>query len=138
MNPEDTIMICRYVAACCPQQAIDEFTPQVWHDHLEPFPYEQVKTATKALTANKPFVQISELVSEVKRIRHKNYAEGMAKLSPPEWVAQSDDPQAYISWMRVAGKALSDGADPESDTRELKPRNLGDLRALIKPIDPAA
>ena len=34
MTPHETLLLTRYVKACCPQQAIDEYTPDAWHDLL--------------------------------------------------------------------------------------------------------
>ena len=34
MTPSETVLFIRYVRACCPQQAIDEYTADAWHDVL--------------------------------------------------------------------------------------------------------
>ena len=34
MTPQETLLLTRYVKACCPQQAMDDFTPDAWHDLL--------------------------------------------------------------------------------------------------------
>ena len=34
MTPAETVLLVAYVKACCPQQAIGEYTPDAWHDLL--------------------------------------------------------------------------------------------------------
>ena len=32
MTPTESVTLCRLAAAACPQQAIDEWTPDIWHE----------------------------------------------------------------------------------------------------------
>jgi hypothetical protein len=55
VNANEAIMLCRFVKAACPQQAIDEYTPDAWLILLEPFRYEDCKQAAVELARAEPF-----------------------------------------------------------------------------------
>lgn len=128
MNPEEAVMLCRYVRACCPQQAIDEYTPLAWAEHLENVTYEDAKAAAKAITSRQPFVQIAELKAEVRRIRAKRIDEHPT-LTPPPGL----DPIETVQWRKDMNRRIGDGEVIDCDEAygELKPRHLPDLRALM-------
>lgn len=126
MNREEAIRLCRYVKACCPQQAIDEYTPDAWADHLEAVSYQDAKAAAKLITAKQPFVQVSELLAEVKKIRAKRIEEH-PPLTPPADL----DPIETNAWLREARRRVADGEQVTDETRVLKPRHLPDLKALM-------
>lgn len=124
-------MLCRYVRACCPQQAIDQYTPDAWADHLEHIPYEDAKAAVKEITAKQPFVTIAEVLAIVKRMRAKRIAEA-GDLCPPPGAREG---VALHEWLGSARRQIADGADVSADHGELKPRHLPDLRALMPKPD---
>ena len=128
MSPEEAVMLCRYVRACCPQQAIDEYTPIAWADHLEHVTYDDAKIAAKAITARQPFVQIAELKAEVKRIRAKRI-----ELHPPLTPPPDLTPLETIAWTADAKRRIADGEQIDSDAAygELKARHLPDIKALL-------
>lgn len=59
----------KYVAACCPQQAIDEFTPDAWHDILGAYGLGECRAAAKTVVSRQPFCAPSEIITEVRRAR---------------------------------------------------------------------
>jgi hypothetical protein len=69
MTPEETVLLTRYVKACCPQQAIDRYTPDAWHDLLGEFDAAECRAAAAAVARRQPFVAPSEIIAEVERER---------------------------------------------------------------------
>lgn len=67
MTHEETVLLARYVRACCPQQAIDEYTPDAWHDLLGDLELADCRAAVAAVAKRQPFVAPAEIITEVKR-----------------------------------------------------------------------
>lgn len=131
MTPEQTLALCRYVKAVCPQQAIDQYTPLAWQDFLGHHDYDTAKAAVQMLVnEGKAFIQIAELVAGIKRIRSKRIAEA-GDLTPPPGTELEQR-----QWLRDARRQIGDGVpreQVEGGYGELKPRNLADLRAIAAP-----
>ena len=65
-------MLIRYIRACCPQQAIDEYTADAWHDVLSLEPWLTLAEARRAVAEIKrrqPFADISEIIAQAKAAR---------------------------------------------------------------------
>lgn len=69
MKSIEAAMLCRYVAAGCPQQKFDEGTPDVWQDLLSDLPFDIAMTATRRLVQSQTFVSPSEIRRAVARMR---------------------------------------------------------------------
>lgn len=67
MTHEETVILTRYVRACCPQQAIDEFTPDAWHDLLGGYGLAECRAAVATVARRQPFVAPAEIIAEVRR-----------------------------------------------------------------------
>jgi hypothetical protein len=139
MTPEDAVKLCRYVKACCPQQAIDELTPLAWADHLEHVPYDDAKAAAKEITAKQPFVTIAEILQIVRRIRSSRI-EDHPPLTPPPAppeLGPGEDVAWQLAWLKGARRRIADGEVIDCDAAygELKPRHLPDIRALMPAPD---
>lgn len=67
MTPQESLVLVRYVKACCPQQAIDEFTPEAWHDLLGDLELADCRRAVTTVARRQPFVAPSEIRAEVSR-----------------------------------------------------------------------
>lgn len=133
MNRDEALALCRYVKACCPQQAIDEYTPDAWADRLADYPYADAKQAARTLTAKQPFVTIAELLAVIRQIRDKRIAEA-GDLTPPADLT----PTETIAWLGQARRRLADGEDRatvEADYGVLRERYLPDLRQLMPSLD---
>lgn len=128
MNAEEAAALCRYVKACCPQQAIDEWTPIAWADHLADYPYADAKEAAKRITAKQPFVTIAEVLEVVKRIRSKRIHDAGDLTPPPDLT-----PVETAAWLKVARRRVADGeqVDDLAAYGVLKTRHLPDLRGLM-------
>ena len=69
MKSIEAAMLCRYVAAGCPQQKFDEHTPDVWQDLLADMPFGVAMIATRSLVQSQTFVSPSEIRRAVSRMR---------------------------------------------------------------------
>ena len=135
MNAQEAAILCRYVAACCPQQKIDEFTPTVWADLLIDIRLEDAKEAVRTVLGKQPFIAPAEIIAEVRRVRAKRVAEGEGQLTPPP---EAREGEAHRAWLAEAKRRLGDGElAQEINPPELglKPRVLSDLRALMPAPD---
>lgn len=65
MTPAETVILVRYIAACCPQQRIDSYTPDAWHDVLGDLELADCRDAVRALAQARPFVAASEIRAQV-------------------------------------------------------------------------
>lgn len=119
MTPIETVALCRYVKACCPQQAIDEYTPDAWFDLIGGLDFEDAKTAVRRVAGRQPFAAPAEIAAEVKRIRAERVqAYGELPL-PPAWIRGIEDgPQfnaAYQRWLGETKDAIASGREPDGD-----------------------
>src|ERR1700734_4510496 len=56
MTPKETVLLVAYVNACCPQQAMDEYTPDAWHDLLGDLDLAGCRQAVVTVAKRQPFV----------------------------------------------------------------------------------
>ena len=74
MAPEETILLVAYIRASCPQQAMNEYTPDAWHDVLSCEPWltlEAARSAVVELKRRQPFADVSEIIAQAKVMRSK-------------------------------------------------------------------
>jgi hypothetical protein len=110
VTPREAVLLTRYVKACCPQQAIDEFTPDAWSDLLGDLRLEDCRQAAAAIARRQPFAAPAEIRAEVRRIRDSRL-EGFRYVP----VDGDDSPQVYLASLRAQRQAVADGrreADP--------------------------
>ena len=69
MKPTETTELVAYISQGCPQQAIDEFTADVWHDLLGEYELAECIDAARAVMRRQPFVAPSEIITEVTAAR---------------------------------------------------------------------
>ena len=69
MTPSETVILTRYVKALCPAQAIDEFTPDAWHDVLGGYTLDDCRSSAALAAATRPFVAPADIIAEVRRKR---------------------------------------------------------------------
>ena len=107
MNREDAIRLCRYVAAACPQQRFDSYTPNVWADIFENVPntLDECRQAVVAIKQRQMFVDPSEIIAEVRRVRNERLDEGEKFLDPPSGL----DGPAYKDWLIRERRRIADG-----------------------------
>lgn len=129
MNNTEAVVLCRYVRAVCPQQAIDEFTPDAWADLLCDVRMADAKDAVRAIAARQPFVAPAEIITEVRRIRNDRIIRHPEPVPPPDLTAIETQ-----RWLLEARRQIGDGDIVLDTTRgELVAR---DTRALIAASTP--
>lgn len=72
MTPSETVILTRYIRACCPQQAMDEYTSDAWQDVLAREPWltlAEARAAVVEIKRRQPFVDVSEVIAQAKAAR---------------------------------------------------------------------
>lgn len=106
MTPSETVALTRYVKACCPQQQIDDYTPDAWFDLLGDLEMADCHAAVKVVCKRQPFIAPAEIRAEVRRIRNERLAREPVPAPPHEL---ADEPGAHRDEIRVAVKRIADG-----------------------------
>jgi hypothetical protein len=106
MTPHETLLLTRYVKACCPQQHFDEYTPDAWHDLLADLDAPDCRVAVAEVVKRQPFVAVAEIRAEVKRIRRDRIEREIVPVIAPEL---ADDPGRYGAELRAGIKRIADG-----------------------------
>ena len=127
MTPQETVLLTEYVRACCPQQAIGEYTSDAWYDLLGDLPLADCKAAVAEVARRQPFVAAAEIRAEVKRIRQERIIDaGDVPAPPPELL---DDPRAYGAALATAATAIADGRDPHAAMQAIASQKRRELEA---------
>lgn len=108
MEPQETVMLTRYVRALCPQQRFDEYTPDAWHDVLSAYRLEDARAAAAQLAARQPFISPGELVPEIRRIRDARIGDQAPAYLPP---INGETGAEYIARRRAQLAAIGDGRE---------------------------
>jgi hypothetical protein len=72
MTREETVQLVAYISEACPQQAMGEFTPDVWHDFLGHLSLDNARHAAMSVIWRQPFVSPSEIIAEAERKRREH------------------------------------------------------------------
>ncbi|MDX3637781.1 hypothetical protein PV728_47935 [Streptomyces europaeiscabiei] len=125
MNPNETVVLARYVKALCPQQKFDEYTPDAWHDVLGDYQLTDARAAAAAVAKRQPFVSPAEIIGEIKRQRGDRADSFQGPGLPAEIPdANPDNVPAYLAALRAQRTRAADGI-------ELKPRKMAELLAAV-------
>jgi hypothetical protein len=106
MTAAEAVMLCRFAKACCPQQAIDEYTPDAWHELLSDLRFEDCKAAVVDVVRDQPFVSPAEIRARIAKVRANRRIEFGPFTPPPEL---GDDPAAESQWVREMTRRICDG-----------------------------
>ena len=106
MNSQEAVLLTRYVAASCPQQPIDEYTPDAWYDALGDLELADCKAAVARLVRTQIFVAAAEIRAEVNRIRKDRLSRAPLPAPSPEL---TDDPGRYREALAAGIKRTADG-----------------------------
>jgi hypothetical protein len=107
VTEEEALVLTRYVKACCPQQAMDRYTPDAWFGLLEDLDFSDCDLAVKAIARRQPFVAPAEIRAEVRKIRDDRLARTPLPAPPAEL---ADDPGRYQRAVQAGVKRIADGA----------------------------
>jgi hypothetical protein len=104
MTEEEALVLTRYVKSCCPQQPIDTYTPEAWYGVLKDLTFGDCERAVTALAGRQKFIAVSDIVTEVRRVRADRIARSSIPCPPPEvaggWRAYQE---ALLESIREAG-----------------------------------
>lgn len=106
MNPDEAVILARYVRALCPQQKFDEYTPDAWHDVLRSFTLAETRTAAATIAGRQAFVAPGEIATEARRTR-ATLVSADAETEAP--TADPDDPAAYLTQLRTRRHNVATG-----------------------------
>ncbi|MFQ6194856.1 hypothetical protein [Streptomyces sp. NPDC000405] len=117
MTPDETVVLTRYVRALCPQQRLDAYTPDAWHDVLGPYDLGDARQAAATVAGRQPFVSPAEIIAEIRRARagRIRHVHGPGQ-SPEVPDADPDDVRAYLAALRAQ---RTRAADPTARRRPL-------------------
>lgn len=106
MNRQETVQLTHIVLNLCPQQQINEYTPDSWYPVLGDLDFADCCTAVQSLGRAQVFIAPAEIRAEVRRMRSERIARSVIPAPPPEL---ADDPRAYQRALQDATKQAADG-----------------------------
>lgn len=132
MNREEAVILCRAVRALCPSQQWDSHTPDAWALVLDDVRIEDAQDALKALKGRQTWIDVSDILQEVRKARAKRI-ERYGHYDPPAEL-DPDDTEAYTQWLADTRRAIGDGDTPERAAIEVgqRPRELKQLEPTSK------
>lgn len=135
MNHQETVALARYVKACCPAQAIDEYTPDTWHDLLGDLDLEACRQAAARVARRQPFVAPAEIRAEVRAERERRLAACRSDQLLPDGEVASDV-RAYLRQLRERITAVADGQRPPEVVVSASPGRELPASPVIQPVVP--
>jgi hypothetical protein len=115
MTPAETFILVRAVQGACPQQKIDEYTPDMWHQLLDDIDFKDAQAAVVAVVKRKDFVSPADIRGEVRRIRTERVSR--------EWDfvpdADPDNPREFIAALRAGVARIADGSERPRPVQQL-------------------
>lgn len=126
MNATQSLALTRFVRAACPQQKLDEYTPDAWHELLADLPFTGCKAAVVELAKRQPFISPAEIRTEVRRLRIERCR---ADMTDPEY--PRDDVAAGIAAIKARRRALGDGTAEPIAMPPLDPKGRERVERLV-------
>jgi len=126
MKDTETVLLTRYVKACCPQQHFDSYTPDAWHKLLGDLLFADCEAAVTELAKSQPFIAPCDIRAEVKRVREARILTAEIPAPPPEL---TNDLAAYSAALYAARVAAADGRDPEAAVQLAADRTRREIEA---------
>ena len=120
MNRQETVALTRYVKACCPQQAIDEYTPDAWHDLLGDLDLDACRQAAARVARRQPFVAPAEIRAEVRSERQQRLAICRSDTFMPHGET-ADNTAAYLREVRQRIRTVAAGSGAGSQALAVHP-----------------
>jgi hypothetical protein len=131
MNHEEAVILCRFTKSVCPQQAFDAYTPDAWALVLADIRMVDAKEAVVAIKRRQPWVDPSEIIAEVKRIRRKRIDEYGPIVPPPD--LDPDNTTAYTAWWVGVQRAIADGEmKPAAEVAGVKARPMKQIEGTFR------
>lgn len=130
-TPTEAVTLCRLAKAMCPQQAVDDFTPDAWHMLLDDIRFEDAKAALVELCKIQPFVAPAEIRTRVRKIR-SDRVRAYGPIDVPSGLSDAE----YLEFMRTTTRRIADG---ETVPRPQLPpaRQMPDLSKVMRSTESA-
>jgi hypothetical protein len=106
MTRAEAVALCRLAKAFCPNQQIDEYTPDAWWESLKDLRFEDAREAVVSVTKRQPFVSPSEIRADVRRVRY-NRVDKFGHIEPPP--GMWDDPAGEAAAIHAIRQRVADG-----------------------------
>lgn len=116
MTGTEALMLVRLVRAMCPQQKLDEYTPDAWAMVLDDLRFEDCRQAIKNLGARQVFIAPSEIRTEVRRIRRDRLDRTLLPIPPFDLT-----PLQTLEWQRRVTRQIADGTYRPSELERSRP-----------------
>lgn len=136
MNPEEAVVLTRYVEALCPSQKFDEYTSDAWHDVLNRYSLDEARRAAVAVAGRQPFVAPGEIATEIRRARADRMARDAETEAPPidpnraiDYAAQLQAQRLRVATGQAPVRALEAGVSV-ADVKAMRQQN--DLKAFMR------
>ena len=114
MNHQEAVTLCRLVKGACPQQAFDQYTPDMWAEILADIRFVDAREAVVRIVTRSPWCSPSDIIAAVREMRAKRIDE-FGPITPPADL-DPDDTTAYREWWKDVQRQIADG--------DLKPKEL--------------
>jgi hypothetical protein len=108
VTEEETLVLTRYVKACCPQQTIDRYTPDAWYKLLKDLEFADCERAVDTVANRQPFVAANEIRAEVRKMRDARLARTPLPAPPAEL---TDQPGRYQRIVKANIERVAAGLD---------------------------
>ena len=106
MKPSEAVILTRLVKAACPQQVIDDYTPDAWFDLLGDLSFDDCRAAVVAVGQRQPFIAPAEIRAEVRRVRRDRIDRAIPAAPPAEL---ADNPGRYRAELKAQIRRIADG-----------------------------
>lgn len=131
MTPAEAQMLLA-IAASADNRKPSKEAATLWSHALGDLPFIDCRDAVVAhYTRTTDWLMPAHVITEVRKIRAKRLEEH-PPLTPPADL----DPIETLAWLKAARRRVADGELVVDETRELKPRHLPDLKALMPRVTP--
>lgn len=110
MDAKEVLQLCRLVKACCPSQALDQFTPEAWGLILGSYDYADAKAAVANLVSlplepgKSRYIEPGHIIAGIHRIRRQRL-DSTPMPEPPAGLTAGE----YIAWQATTQQAIMAG-----------------------------
>lgn len=131
MTPTEAVTLCRLVKGACPQQAFDQYTPDMWAKILADVRFVDAEEAVVRIVARSPWCSPSEIIAEVKKMRAKRIEE-FGPIHPPADI-DPDNWRAFQEWLASTERQIADG-ELKPVKLELPERNMAAIEGAFQRV----
>lgn len=135
MNRTEAARLCRLVKACCPSQAIDEYTPDIWGEILAGYAYADAAQVVRDIVGQplepgrSRYIEPGHIVGGIHRMRAQRLADA-PPIDPPSGLTAAE----YCDWQREQRRAAAAGQAPTP--RPVTPADPERVAAILRAATP--